>query len=541
MRRVLWVLLPIAVLVLGMIFPAREAMADSIMTKPLFHLSKVRGGEFYTTDLAEKNEMIGSNGYADMGVACYIVGPEADQPSGMVPLYRLKFTGNYQGTTFNEYLYTTSQDEVDEYISKGGWSWDGISGYVSDKDSPLTGTVPLYRWYCPCTYHWHGYSTDIDDTWITKLHQGTLYEGPACWVWDKECAVEIPQRTWQAPYDLKAVNWGEEVRLTWKNSQDNADFISIERKKSDNTFREIAAVKGTTTKYTDDTVLPDTFYTYRVRAYKDGKYSRPSNEVRIYTDNYDQRNRDHKKNREGFPGDDAPLNLRVAVLSYSSVSLTWDNGDFPAMGYRVERRSSIGSWVTIANLGHRTRTFTDTGLDRYTKYHYRVRAYNLLTDSDYSEEVSVCTADHYDKSDDYWPRDNPYYDQPLVIKLQVGSRRYYVNQAPAHMDTAPFITGDRTLVPIRFLAESIGARVDWNDYQKKATIFHDGEVIELWAGRSTAQINGQRTSIDTSNALLTPIIENGRIMLPLRFITENLGFEVHWIDKSQEIILTYFS
>lgn len=534
-------LLFITFLILGIFFAEAEAMADSITTIPLFHLSKVRGGEFYTTDLAEKNEMIRYHGYADMGVACYIVGPEAEQPSCMVPLYRLKFTGNYGGTTFNEYLYTTSQFEVDEYISRSGWSLEGISGYVLDKDSHLTGTVPLYRWYCPCTYHWHGYSTDLNDTWITKLHQGTQYEGTACWVWEKECAVETPHRNPKAPYDLKAVNSGEIVRLTWQNPRDKAASISIERKKSDHPFREIATVRGAATKYNDDSVLPDTLYTYRIRAWRDGQWCPPSNEARVYTDNYDHRDRDYRKKHEDFLETDAPLNLRAAVLSYSSVSLTWDNGDFPAMGYRVERRGSIGSWVTVANLGHRTRTFTDSGLDRYTWYHYRVRAYNLLTDSDYSKEISVCTWDHYDKSGDYRRTADPYNDQPLVIKLQVGSRRYYVNQAPANMDAAPFITRERTLVPIRFLAESIGAKVDWNDYQKKATIFHDGEVIELWVGRNTAQINGERRAIDTSNAQLTPIIENGRIMLPLRFITENLGFEVHWIDTSQEIILTYFS
>jgi len=248
--------------------------------------------------------------------------------------------------------------------------------------------------------------------------------------------------------------------------------------------------------------------------------------------------RDHHHQKRK-PGHDAPQNLEVTVLSYSSIELTWDKGDFPAVGYRIERRSSSGSWVTIANLDHRTRSYTDTGLDRYTHYYYRVRAYNLLEDSDYSEEIDVCTGDYYDESKEYRRLSNKYNDQPLVIILQVGRPFCYIDHKPVSMDAAPVIREGRTLIPLRFLAESVGAEVDWNDYQKKVTIFHKGEVIELWVGRNTARINGERFSIDPSNAQLTPIVENGRIMLPLRFITENLGFEVEWLEATQEIILTY--
>jgi len=539
-RKVSLGLLAITFIMLGAFFPSEAVQAESIVTKPLFHLSKVRGGEFYTTDLAEKKEMIRDHGYADMGVACYIVDPEIAQPDGMLPFYRLKYTGDYQGTVFHEYLYTTSQNEVDDYVGKSGWSLEGTAGYVMDKDSSLAGTVPLYRWYCPSAYHWHGYSTDLQDTWITKLHQGVQYEGIACRVWEKECSLDISRGELEAPYDLKAVNYSEGVRLTWKNPRNQATAISIERKTSDRSFRKIATVVDNVTRYTDDSVSLNTSYTYRIRAWRDGQSSPPSNQARVYTDDHEFRDRSNKK-PSAYRRGDAPTNLEATVLSYSKINLTWDQGDFPALGYRVERRSNSGSWVTVANVGFRTRTFTDSGLNRYTRYHYRVQAYHLLGDSDYSDEITVSTASYYAKSDDdWWSSDEYYYDnQSVVIKLQVGNKKHSVNQALKNMDTAPFISQGRTLVPIRFLAEAIGAEVDWNDYQKKATISYDGEVMELWVGRNTARINGERFSIDPSNAQLTPLINNGRIMLPLRFITENLGFDVYWVEQSKEIILTY--
>ncbi|HEX3011633.1 MAG TPA: stalk domain-containing protein [Syntrophomonadaceae bacterium] len=548
MRKSLPGLLAITVLMLGIFFLRTEARAESITTTPFFHLSKVKGGEFYTADLAEKKEMIRNHGYADMGVACYIAGPETDQFSDLVPLYRLKFTGDYEGTTFSEYFYTTDQNEVDDYIDKSGWSSEGTSGYVIDKNSSLAGTVPLYRWYCPSAYHWHGYSRDRNDTWITKLHQGAEYEGIACRVWTKECSVEVSDSDLDAPYDLKAVSSDGKVRLTWKNPLDDETDISIERKTSNNSFHEIATVEGEDTNYTDDSVSSNTSYTYRVRAWRDGQSSQPSNEARVYTDQdytdndeNDFWDRHHKGILEDLIEPEAPSNLKTSVLSYSSIRLTWDSCSFPALGYRVERKSNSGSYVTVANLHLGARTFTDTGLDRDTRYYYRVRAYNLFEDSDYSEEVSVCTSSDYDNTDDDWWSDDEDYDQTqsLVIKLQIGSRKYYVNHTFSDMDTVPFISGERTFVPIRFLAESIGANVDWDDYERKATISNDGEVIELWAGRNTARVNGSRNHIDALNSQLTPVIKQGRIMLPLRFITENLGFDVDWNDASREIILTY--
>jgi hypothetical protein len=531
-----------------------EVRAESSRTVPFYHLSKVKGGEFYTTDIAEKNQMVKVHGYADMGIACYILSPEDVYTSDLVPLYRLKYTGDYDGTAFNEYFYTTDRNEVDSYRNKSGWVLEGISGYVLDKNSSEADTVPLYRWYSPSAYHWHGYSTDINDPWITKIHQGVQYEGIACRVWTKQCNVKIPSLYLAAPYNLKAENSGPRVRLTWNGARDSDIDIIIERKTSSSSYRTIATVEAGVNRYIDDSVSPDTYYTYRVRARKDGQLSEPSNEVRIRTDykyyddyDYDYRDDRYKDYREWNHGGlwreiigETSCNLRVTVLSYSKVRLTWDRGSIPTLGYRIERRSNSGSYVTVANLRLGDCSFIDSGLDRDTRYYYRVWAYNLLGDSYCSETVSVCTGSYYRESDDDW-WSNRYYDEDdsVVIKLKVGSPTYYCNQALRTMDTAPFILSDRTFVPIRFLAESIGADVDWNDYERKATISRDGDVIELWAGRNTARVNGLREHIDSSNSLLTPIIKSGRIMLPLRFVTENLGFDVYWNNTSKEIVLTY--
>ena len=48
-----------------------------------------------------------------------------------------------------------------------------------------------------------------------------------------------------------------------------------------------------------------------------------------------------------------------------------------------------------------------------------------------------------------------------TITLTIGSRALYVNETAVEMDIAPFVTGGRTLAPVRFIAEALGAQVTW--------------------------------------------------------------------------------
>ena len=55
------------------------------------------------------------------------------------------------------------------------------------------------------------------------------------------------------------------------------------------------------------------------------------------------------------------------------------------------------------------------------------------------------------------------------------------------MDAAPIIIDSKTLLPIRFIAEAIGARVSWNNNERKVTITLKGTTIELWIGVNIAK------------------------------------------------------
>ncbi|NPV91662.1 MAG: copper amine oxidase N-terminal domain-containing protein [Firmicutes bacterium] len=125
------------------------------------------------------------------------------------------------------------------------------------------------------------------------------------------------------------------------------------------------------------------------------------------------------------------------------------------------------------------------------------------------------------------------------MRFAIGSTDYRVNDQAQTMDTAAVIKEERTLLPIRYVATPLGASVDWKAEEKKAVISINGKTIELRAGQNTALVNGVEVMIDPGNMNVSPeVVPPGRIILPLRFIAENLGCEVEWDSDRRTVTVT---
>ena len=98
-------------------------------------------------------------------------------------------------------------------------------------------------------------------------------------------------------------------------------------------------------------------------------------------------------------------------------------------------------------------------------------------------------------------------------------------------DQKPIIRNDRTLVPIRFIAESLGYDVEWDSIENAAVI-DDGRV-KLWIGTDKAELDGELVTLDTSSVLV-----NDRTMVPLRAVAETLDCTVDWLAKTKTVQIT---
>lgn len=130
-------------------------------------------------------------------------------------------------------------------------------------------------------------------------------------------------------------------------------------------------------------------------------------------------------------------------------------------------------------------------------------------------------------------------DGSTAIQLYLGKSGFGVNGQSFNMDTSPILLENRFLLPVRYVAEPLGAAAAWDQQEQKVTVTLDNTVIELWVDQNVARINGVNTMIDPNNPNVKPVIvPPGRTMLPLRFLAETLGCEVVWDEKLQQATLT---
>ena len=102
--------------------------------------------------------------------------------------------------------------------------------------------------------------------------------------------------------------------------------------------------------------------------------------------------------------------------------------------------------------------------------------------------------------------------------------KVFVNGEETYLpDQQAFIQSDRTMVPVRFITEEVGAQVLWNQATRTVTISKNGTTINMAVGQKEFMVNGVQYTSD-----MAPMISNGRTMVPVRFVTENLGFSVQY-------------
>ncbi|MBR2383698.1 MAG: hypothetical protein IKA89_08170, partial [Anaerotignum sp.] len=77
------------------------------------------------------------------------------------------------------------------------------------------------------------------------------------------------------------------------------------------------------------------------------------------------------------------------------------------------------------------------------------------------------------------------------IVLTIDSIVALVNGEPVVNDVAPIIKGERTFLPIRLIAEELGATVTWNEAEQSVTIVKDDMGIVIYIGQAFALVNGE--------------------------------------------------
>ena len=110
--------------------------------------------------------------------------------------------------------------------------------------------------------------------------------------------------------------------------------------------------------------------------------------------------------------------------------------------------------------------------------------------------------------------------------------RIIVNGKEIYSDQPPVIRDNRVFAPIRAIAESLGANVEFSDdsYYRKVYISDDKHTSEFNFSNAFCEIDGLELAMDT-----IPFIENSRTLLPVRVVSQALGCKVSWDGDTRTV------
>jgi rhodanese-related sulfurtransferase len=138
------------------------------------------------------------------------------------------------------------------------------------------------------------------------------------------------------------------------------------------------------------------------------------------------------------------------------------------------------------------------------------------------------------------------YLQPVVPKemqLTINKTQAVINHKPTTMDVAPMIIKGRTMVPFRFIGTELGAKIDYTMNPSTKLV----ETVTFQLGRKSIKLTIGSNLVETVNDKekiekkldAPPVIIKGRTLIPLRFVSEELGSSITW-EGTNSTIGTFF-
>jgi len=118
----------------------------------------------------------------------------------------------------------------------------------------------------------------------------------------------------------------------------------------------------------------------------------------------------------------------------------------------------------------------------------------------------------------------------VELKVTMNKLQYTVNGTPMMFDVAPYLDtkANRSMIPMRFIAEAFGATVTWDDTTKTQTIQLNGKTFKL------------TQNVALPDGMGTPVLVKDRFFVPLRYVSQELGASVDWDDATQTNTIIYY-
>lgn len=118
------------------------------------------------------------------------------------------------------------------------------------------------------------------------------------------------------------------------------------------------------------------------------------------------------------------------------------------------------------------------------------------------------------------------------ILLTINKKQALVSGKQINLEVAPALKGAYTYVPARFVSEQLGAEIQYDNKTKKVTVLYGTKILEMQLDEQEYTLGGVKYTSEVA-----PYLEKNRTLVPIRLISEKLGFKVDYNHKERTIAI----
>lgn len=124
-----------------------------------------------------------------------------------------------------------------------------------------------------------------------------------------------------------------------------------------------------------------------------------------------------------------------------------------------------------------------------------------------------------------------------LLKFKQGSKNFFRDEYEMLMDSSPVTIKNKAFIPAKYAIEPFGGTITWNQSTKTVKCTLNGKFLQMTVGLNQAKLGTKTVQIDPDKSI-APIIQNGRVLVPMRFLCEGLGLTVGYEQKTSEILIS---
>lgn len=171
------------------------------------------------------------------------------------------------------------------------------------------------------------------------------------------------------------------------------------------------------------------------------------------------------------------------------------------------------------------------------------RYVEFIIEEAYSWRASCAELDFYQTADSYF-ENSTVKTEKYVIQVNSDIMQWEKTEGTEStkgeekLSASPFIVDGTTMVPLRGILEKMGAEVSWDGDTRSITVENEDKMVTLQVFNVLVYVNDRKLGNIMYTLLNYPVIKDSRTFVPLRFLSEQMGYDVVWDGEEQKVTIT---